>query len=73
VKIDLQTALTFSSIALRTSDATKKRRTTLIVKRDYDVITRFLPDTALDENDVRIVASGFERLKREPQQLDETV
>jgi len=53
--------------------ATKKRRTTLIVKRDYDVITRFLPDTALDENDVRIVASGFERLKREPQQLDETV
>jgi len=72
VKIDLQTALRFSGIAIETTDTTKKKRPTLIARRAYDVMTRFLSKTHLGENDLRIVASGLERLKRERQQLGET-
>jgi hypothetical protein len=73
LKIDLQTALTFSGIALQTTDPAKKQRTTRTARRAYDVITRFLQRTSLTREDARLVAHNLEKLRYELRELGETL
>jgi hypothetical protein len=73
LKVDLETALTFSSIALQSlDDPIKRQRNRRNARRGYDVIVRLMVRVSLTEDDARHIDLNLQRLKRELQQLGET-
>jgi hypothetical protein len=73
LKIDVQTALTFSGIALQSEhDSEKRRRNQMNARRGYDTILRLLKKAPVTKADVRMLSRNLKRLKSELQQLGES-
>ena len=73
LQIDSQVALTFSSIALATSNEEKKRRTTLTARRAYDTITRLRNYIDLTDAESDALDRNLEQLKGELLRLGENL
>jgi hypothetical protein len=71
LKLDLQTALTFTASARQTDDAVRKRRNCQSARRAYDAVQRFAGEIPLGNEDARILAVNLGRLKSELQSLGE--
>jgi hypothetical protein len=72
LKIDLQTALTFSRIALENNtDNEKRRRNRRNARRGYDTIIRLIKRVSLSDGDAKFMSYNLERLKSELRQLGE--
>jgi hypothetical protein len=72
LKTDVQTALTFSGIALESDDDIKRRRNQKYARRSYDSIVRFLTKIPINEIDAEFLSSRLERLKSELEKLGES-
>jgi hypothetical protein len=73
LKIDVETALTFSSVALQSNDdAAKRKRNRENARRGYDTILHLLKKVALDTEDAEFMSSRLRRLKSELERLGET-
>ena len=73
LKLDLQTSLTFSGLALQsTDDPAKRQRNRQHARHGYDTITHLLDRVALDRSDARAITRDLRRLKSELRQLGET-
>lgn len=72
LKVDLETALTFSGIALQSSgDLQKRQRNQQHARRGYDTIVRLITKVVLSEKDAKFMKRNLRRLKRELQKLGE--
>ncbi len=64
LKVDVETALTFADIALKSHDnQVKKDRNRMNARRAYDMISRFVQKIPLTEADAFFLASALQRLK----------
>lgn len=72
LKIDLQTALTFSGMALRSSDPVRKRRNTRSARRAYDTIIRLRTNVHPKPADSDFLKSNLRLLKSDLCRLGET-
>jgi hypothetical protein len=73
LKTDVQTALTFSSIALNTGRSPETRRRNLTnARKGYDTITAFLPKVTLSPEDREFLRVRLVRLKSELEELGES-
>ena len=72
LKTDLETALTFSSMALETDDPVKKRRMTRKARQAFDTITHLLGRVTMSASDTQFMDKNLRRLKRELGTLGET-
>jgi hypothetical protein len=73
LKVDLETSLTFSALALQYKDNPEKReRNQANARRGYDTILRLAKKVVLDQQDARFISRHLRRLKSELQQLGET-
>jgi len=72
LQIDSQVALTFSGIALKTSDPEKKNRTTRTARRAHDAIVRLRTDIELNQVETDKLEANLQRLKSELQRLGES-
>ena len=73
LKVDVQTALTFTGIALQTTDPVKRQRNQRSARNAYDTVLRLLSKVEISESDARILGSNLERLKSELRELGETL
>jgi hypothetical protein len=73
LQIDSEVALTFSGMALRTSDEKKKRRTTQVARRAYDTIMRLRKNIALGDTEGDKLEANLQRLRSELQVLGQRV
>ena len=73
LKVDVQTALTFTGIALQTTDPVKRQRNQRSARKAYDTVLRLMGKVQLSESDARTLGSGLERLKSELRELGETL
>ena len=74
IKADLQTALTFSGIALQSKDDDdKRRRNHANARRGHDTIVKFLKTVTLSAKDTRYVSRNLRRLKSELKELGATL
>ena len=71
--IDSEMALTFSGIALQDSNQESRFRRTQIARKAFDTIMRLREDVALSDKDANQVNGNLQRLRRELQELGETV
>jgi hypothetical protein len=71
LKVDIETALTFSNLALQTYDPIRKRRNRVNARKGYDTIVRFMAKVPLVEEDVRYLSNKLEQLKSNLQILGE--
>ena len=72
LKVDLQTALTFSRIALENnSDTEKRRRNRRNARRGYDTIVRLVEKVSMSAGDAKFMSHNLERLKSDLRQLGE--
>lgn len=65
LRLDLQTALTFTGLALNTDDPAKKDRNQRAARRAYDTILRFMQRVTLTEDEARFFEENLPRLKGE--------
>ena len=72
LKVDLNTALTFSEAALKTEEPVKKRRNCDAARRAYDTILRLMPKVALTEAEGSLLSQNLARLKSELESMGET-
>jgi hypothetical protein len=73
LKVDIETALTFSGIALQSeNNLEKRRRNQENARRGYDTIQRLLKKVPLNPADSRMLSRNLKRLKSELQDLGET-
>lgn len=73
LRIDVQTALTFSGIALQSgSDEEKRRRNRKSARKGYDSISRLIEKVQLSTREARDISRSLTRLKSELRQLGET-
>jgi hypothetical protein len=73
LKIDLETALTFSSIALQNAmNTVKRQRNQRNARVGYDTIVRLIEKVTLTDEETRFMVRNLQRLKTELQQLGET-
>jgi len=73
LKVDLETALTFSGIALQSKDdPVKRQRNRHNARRGYDVIVRLRKKVILDDYDERLISRKLQRLKAELKSLGDT-
>lgn len=73
LRIDVQTALTFSGIALQSnSDEDKRRRNRKSARRGYDTILHLLEKVQLTTGEARSMSRNMTRLKSELRELGET-
>jgi hypothetical protein len=73
LKVDLQTALTFTGIALSSSDVVRKRRNCLAARKAYDVIQRLLKTVPLSDTQTRALNRDLRRLESELKSLGEVL
>jgi hypothetical protein len=71
LKTDIETALTFSSIALQTEDLPKKHRNRKYARKGYDTILRLSGRVRMSNDDEELLAEKLMRLKSELQSLGE--
>jgi hypothetical protein len=71
LKIDLQTALTFSALALQSPEGEKKSRNQHNARRGYDTILRLIEKVYLSDSDAKSLGGQLLRLKSELEQLGE--
>ncbi len=71
LKVDVQTALTFTRIALQTKDPASRRRNRNSACKAYDTVLRLISKVQLSDSDARILGSNLERLKSELRELGE--
>ena len=62
LRIDVQVALTFSGIALSTTDLSKRERTTKVARRAYHTILTLRERVRLTDSEIEILARNLERL-----------
>ena len=63
LKVDADTALTFTDIALSTEDPVKKRRNVRSARRAYDTVMRLIEKVDLSDSDGRILGAKLLSLK----------
>lgn len=73
LKLDIQTALTFLTIARQTQDDTRQQRNLRSARKAYDTVLRLMDRVILSDEDARIVKSGLERLRSELSGLGMTI
>jgi len=71
LRIDLDTALTFSSVALQTDDMSKKHRNQRAARRAYDTVLRLIKKVTLTDAEARVFAQSLGRLKSDLENLGE--
>ena len=71
LKVDLETALTFTGIALQTENDVKKKRNQQSARKAYDTILKFLNHVDLEERDAQGLHTNLERLRSELRMLGE--
>ena len=71
LKVDVQTALTFSKIALETNDSVKKHRNQRSARKAYDTVVKLMKKVEPKEHDAQDLSSSLKRLKSELQSLGE--
>jgi hypothetical protein len=71
LKIDVETALIFSKIALESYDSAKKQRNRKNARKGYDTILRLKQKVVLGEDDVRYLSGQLQQLKSNLQSLGE--
>lgn len=71
LKIDLNTALTFTGIALEAQDAEKRDRNRHNARIGYDTVLRLLPKVSPTPDDEKIIEEKLELLKAELVKLGE--
>ena len=71
LKVDLETALTFSGIALQTDNDIKKKRNQQSARKAYETIRKLMNNVDLDERDAHMLHTNLDRLKSELQRLGE--
>jgi hypothetical protein len=71
LKTDVETALTFSSIALQSEDLSKKQRNRRNARKGYDTIVRLAGRIRLTSDDEEFLTEKLTRLKSELQRLGE--
>lgn len=62
LRIDVQVALTFSGIALSTTDVAKRERTTKVARRAYEKILRLKTTVWMTDIEAEMLASDLQRL-----------
>jgi hypothetical protein len=72
LKTDVETALTFAGIALKSDDPIKKIRNRRNARTGYDAVLRLRPKVDLCAGDSRMLAGKLKRLRLELQTLGET-
>ena len=72
LQVDSEIALTFSGIALRTSDPEKRSRTTQAARKAYETIMRLRKNINLNEGERDQLDANLQRLKNELQRLGES-
>ena len=72
LKVDLQTALTFSELALQSPDGIKRNRNRRNARRGYDTILRLIDKVSLSDSDARSLGGQLLRLKSDLEELGET-
>ena len=73
LKVDLETALTFTGIALGSDNAVKKDRNRRSARKAYDTVLRLMNKLDVDERDVQLLRTNLERLRSELQMLGEAL
>jgi hypothetical protein len=71
LKTDLETALTFSALALGTRDDEKRKRNRMNARKGYDTIVRLMGRLGPSKKDARFLARNMRRLKSELERLGE--
>jgi hypothetical protein len=71
LKVDVETALTFSEIAIQTFDPAKKQRNRKHARKGYDTILRFMSKVSLGDEDTDFLAERMQELKSNLQNLGE--
>ena len=71
LKTDIETALTFSSIALQTDNEIKKQRNRQNARRGYNTIQRLASRAKLSDDDRRFLSEKMVQLKTELERLGE--
>jgi hypothetical protein len=71
LKTDVETALTFSSIALQSEDLSKRARNCRNARRGYDTIVRLAGRIQLSMDDEQFLTKKLVRLKGELERLGE--
>lgn len=71
LRTDVETALTFSAIALQTDDLSKKQRNCRNARKGYDTIRRLAGRVELSPDDEQFLSERLWRLKSELLQLGE--
>jgi hypothetical protein len=71
LKVDIETALTFSRIALQSNDPDRKQRNRKNARKGYDTILRFLPKVPLETEDRDYLSTQMQELKANLQNLGE--
>jgi hypothetical protein len=72
LKTDVEIALTFSTIALRTENIPKRQRNGRNARKGYDTILRLVGRVRLTSEDEQFLSEKLARLKLELQRLGET-
>lgn len=73
LKLDLETALTFTGLALQTDERTKRERNQRAARRAYDTILRLLDRVTLSDADAEFFEHNLKRLKSELIALGESL
>jgi hypothetical protein len=71
LKVDVETALTFSTIAMQTYDPARKQRNRKNARKGYDTILRFMSKVPLGEEDAHYLSGRLQQLKSNLQNLGE--
>jgi hypothetical protein len=72
LKVDLETALTFTGLALNAEDTAKRDRNQRAARKAYDTIVHLIERVTLTENEANFFEENLSRLKRELIDLGET-
>jgi hypothetical protein len=73
LKIDLETALTFSGMALQSSDPVKKQRNTHAARRAYETILHLRTHASPKPADSALLSNGLRTLKSDLIRLGEVL
>jgi hypothetical protein len=73
LKIDLETALTFTALALQAQDREKKERNRKAARKAYDTITRLISRVTFSEVEANAFKENLERLRSDLIKLGESL
>lgn len=71
LKLDVQTALIFTGIALQTDDSVKRRRNQRSARKAYDSVLKLAKKVQLTDEEIQTLSRNLDRLKFELQTLGE--